>query len=104
VAQGNNILVRTVLLGVWQWTASIPHSVVVSWFVLQIVTSLLQVGVFGAALWWLSCELEDLGFDSQQQQEIFLFSWTSRLAVVPMQLPITRILVVLYRGIKWPGR
>jgi hypothetical protein len=42
-------------------------------------------------------------FDSQQGQEIFLFSTVFRLALEPTQPPIQWVLGTLSLGVKWQG-
>jgi hypothetical protein len=52
-------------------------------------------------VYWLSCGLHDLGFDSWQGQEIFLVSETSRVALQSTQLPtqwVPRVMCVTIWG------
>jgi hypothetical protein len=45
-----------------------------------------------------------IGFDSQQELGIFLFTTTSRTALEPTQPPIQWVPGALSLGVKWPGR
>jgi hypothetical protein len=46
---------------------------------------------------------EEMGLNSQQEQEIFLFFTPARLALGPTHSPIQWVLGAILLGVKWQG-